>query len=69
MCQMRIIVQSEDKEETVMEDAAHIDVEDNAIRASSLLNGPAVFPGMRIRSIDCLDNRVTLIPHRGGASV
>ncbi len=60
MCQMRIIMQQDDHEEVLLEDAVSLNVTDDAIVVAALLEEPLQIREAAIDSIDFLANTLIL---------
>lgn len=62
MCQMRIILERNGKEETVLEDAAVLEVTGQGVTISTLFESPRVLEHVRLKKIDILGGKVVLVP-------
>ncbi len=62
MCQMRIILERNGKEETVLENAAALEVTSQGMVISTLFESPRTLEHVKLKKIDILGGRVVLIP-------
>ena len=60
MCESTVYLKTDQGEEMLMEEVAHLIVTDSGILMSNLLGEQRKFPA-RISSIDFLDHRVTVV--------
>ncbi len=60
MCEMRIIVEQDGREELLGENITKLEVSGNGITANSLFEGPRVIPEMVIDYIDFTAGKVVL---------
>ena len=60
MCQMNIVLQEGEKEEILKEDITTLEVLENALRVSTLFEGPTELNNMAIRKIDFSGGKVIL---------
>lgn len=60
MCQMNVLLESEGREEQVMEGASLLEAVPGGVRLSSLFDPPRLIPGVQVVKIDFLNSRVIL---------
>ena len=60
MCQMNVMLGSDDKPELIMENASLLEVTDNGVEVSSLFDPPKHIPGVRVVKIDFMNGKVVL---------
>ena len=66
MCQMRIVLEQDGREEVFAENASFLEVTPEGLRVEVLFEEPALISGGAVRSIDFLHGRVVVT--RGGAA-
>lgn len=60
MCQMKILLEEEDKQELVAEHASLLEVVEEGVNISTLFEEPRLITGVRVARIDFLAGKVTL---------
>lgn len=62
MCQMKVVFDSGDKQETVMEHVTMLQKNRDGIEVSTLFEEPKTVAGVQVGRIDFLAGTVTLVP-------
>ncbi len=60
MCQMKVMLDKEGKQELVMEDVARLEVIEDGIKLSTLFEDPKLIPDVTVKVIDFLTGTATL---------
>ncbi len=60
MCQMRVVVEKEGREEVMLENVTQLEVIDNGIAVATLFEGSREYAGAVLRRIDFLAGKVFL---------
>ena len=61
MCQMSVLVEKNNKTEKILEDVIKVEIMDNGIMVSTYFEEPKFIDDVRIKEIDCLGSKVTLL--------
>ncbi|OQX06107.1 MAG: RNA-binding protein [Desulfobulbaceae bacterium A2] len=60
MCQIRVVLEENDKQTTVMEQVTSLEVARDGVRLSTFFEAPLILPATRISRIDFLAGTVVL---------
>ncbi len=60
MCQMKVMLDKEGKQELVMEDVTKLEVTEDGITVSTLFEEPKTVPGVAVQTIDFMSGILTL---------
>lgn len=60
MCQMSVMLQQQDREELVAENATLLELEGNGVKISTLFEEPKLVDGVEVSRIDFLAGKVVL---------
>ena len=60
MCQMKVMLDKEGRQELVMEDVTKLEVTEDGIRVSTFFEEPKTVPGVAVKMIDFISGTVTL---------
>lgn len=61
MCQMSVLLEEEDRRETIMENATRLELTADGVVVSTLFEEPKTVLAAHIREIDFLNNTVLLV--------
>lgn len=62
MCQMRVVLQKDGGQETILEAVARLVVTAEGVTVNALFETPLSMPGTVVKEIDFLDGKVVLMP-------
>lgn len=62
MCQMSVVLDKGDEQQTVLENVTLLEVKDGGVEVSSLFDAPMMVADCQVQRIDFNSNTVTLVP-------
>lgn len=62
MCQMRVVMEKDGKEELLLENVTRIDIHDKRVAVTTLFEGEREIPDTVIQRLDFLSGKVFLAP-------
>lgn len=62
MCQMRVVMEKDGKEELLLENVTSIEIQEKAVAVTTLFEGSREIAGVAIRHMDFLAGKVFLAP-------
>ena len=62
MCQMRVVMEKDGKEELLLENVTRIDIRDKRVAVTTLFEGEREIPDAVIQRLDFLSGKVFLAP-------
>lgn len=63
MCQMSVVMKSNESEEKIMDAVARLEVTEEGVTINALFDSPRLIPGAMVKEIDFLDG-VVVLTHR-----
>lgn len=64
MCQMSVIMQTNETREKIMDAVARLEVTEEGVSINTLFESPRLIPGVMVKEIDFLDGVVVLARHQ-----
>ncbi len=61
MCQMRVVLEQNDKNETIIEEVTKIEISDNGLILSTFFDEPKFIDNAMVKEIDCLGSTVIIL--------
>ncbi|HSR36426.1 MAG TPA: CooT family nickel-binding protein [Desulfurivibrionaceae bacterium] len=65
MCQMRVVLEKDGAQQTILENVSLLEVEGDAVRVSALFETPQVVESAQVTKIDFMSGTVTLATRKG----
>lgn len=65
MCQMRVVLEKDGAQQTILENVSLLEVDGDTVRVSALFEAPQVVDSAQVTKIDFMSGTVTLATRKG----